>query len=187
MIKIGITGSVASGKSTVAKILASRKYPIFDADIEVKKIYQKRLFKKKIYEKLNVTNKKEMKKMVINQPKKLTILEQIIHPLVRKKLKDFVRRNRRKKILIFEIPLLVESKLMNNFHKVIFVNCKKNIRLKRFRSKGKEKKLFSILDKRQLKPKKKIESSNYVINNNFSIKILKHNVKIMYKLLLKNK
>ena len=76
MIKIGITGSVASGKSTVAKILASRKYPIFDADKEVKKIYQKRLFKKKIYEKLNVTNKNEMKKMVIKQPKKLTILEQ---------------------------------------------------------------------------------------------------------------
>ena len=47
MIKIGITGSIASGKSTVAKMLARKKYPIFNADNEVKKIYRNKLFQKK--------------------------------------------------------------------------------------------------------------------------------------------
>ena len=45
MNKIGITGLIASGKSSVAKILSKNNYPIFDADLEVKKIYQKKIFK----------------------------------------------------------------------------------------------------------------------------------------------
>ena len=184
MIKIGITGLIASGKSTVAKILSNRKYPIFDADYEVKKIYQKNLFKKKIYKKFRVTTKKEIKRIVNNNPKKLIILEKIIHPLVRKELKNFVKRNKRKKLLLFDIPLLIESKLMSNFHSIIFVNCRKEIRKKRFQKKRKNKKLFNILDKRQLKPVKKIKSSNYVINNNFSFKMLKDNVNIIRQLIL---
>ena len=147
MIKIGITGSVASGKSTVAKILSSRRYPVFDADKEVKKIYQNSLYKKKIYKKFKTVVKKEIKRIISDNPKKLLILERIIHPLVRKELKNFIYRNKRKKILIFEIPLLIESKLMNNFHKIIFVNCKKDIRLSRFKKKGKTEKLFKILIK----------------------------------------
>ena len=184
MIKIGITGLIASGKSTVAKILSNRKYPIFDADYEVKKIYKKNLFKKKIYKTFRVKTKQEIKRIVNNNPKKLIILEKIIHPLVRKELKNFVKRNKRKKLLLFDIPLLIESKLMSNFHSIIFVNCRKEIRKKRFQKKIKNKKLFNILDKRQLKPAKKIKLSNYVINNSFSFKILKDNVKIIRELIL---
>ena len=54
MIKIGITGSLASGKSTVAKIIASNKYPLFDADKAVKKIYQINSFKTKILKKFKL-------------------------------------------------------------------------------------------------------------------------------------
>ena len=53
MIKIGITGSLASGKSTVAKIIASKKYPLFDADKVVKQIYQTNIFKNKIIDEKN--------------------------------------------------------------------------------------------------------------------------------------
>ena len=73
---------------------------------------------------------------------------------------------------------------MSNFHSIIFVNCRKEIRKKRFQKKIKNKKLFNILDKRQLKPAKKIKLSNYVINNSFSFKILKDNVKIIRELIL---
>ncbi len=48
MIKIGITGSIASGKSLVAKIIAGKKYPLFDADQAVKKIYKNKNIKKKL-------------------------------------------------------------------------------------------------------------------------------------------
>ena len=91
MIKVGITGSIASGKSTVAKILSSKKYPIFDADHEVKKIYKKKSFKKKIYKILGVRNKKDIKRIISKNPKKLKTAEKIIHPHVRKKLRTFIR------------------------------------------------------------------------------------------------
>ena len=81
--------------------------------------------------------------------------------------------------MIFEIPLLIESRLMKNFNKIVFVNSKKKIRLKRYLKRGKNKKNFDLLDKRQLTPVKKIKFSDYVINNNNSLEFLKKNVKII--------
>ncbi len=181
MIKIGITGSIASGKSTVSKILSRKKYPIFDADYEVKKIYKNKSFKKKSYKKLGVSGKENIKKLLKKNPKKLKIVEKIIHPLVRNELKKFIKKNKKKKVLIFEIPLLVESKLMKFFNKIIFVNSKKNIRIKRFLKKTKNKKIFNILNERQLKPVYKMKFCDYVINNNKSLKKLKKDVKLLEK------
>ena len=179
MIKIGITGSIASGKSTVAKMLSNGKYPIFDADYAVKKIYKKKSFKDKAYKILGVKSKNEVKRIVSKNPKKLKVTEKIIHPLVKRELKAFTKRNRRKKFLIFEIPLLIESKLMKTYDKIIFVNSKKALRIKRYMKKGKSREIFNLLDKRQLQPVKKIKFCDYVINNNSSLKNLKKNVKII--------
>ena len=185
MIKIGITGSIASGKSTVAKMLARKKYPIFNADNEVKNIYRNKLFQKKIFKKLGVKTKNDIKKIVRRNPKKLRITEKIIHPLVRKNLKLFIKRNERKKHLIFEIPLLIESNLMKKFDVIIFVHAKKKNRIRRFIKKGKNKKLFDVLDRRQLKPNKKMKFCDFLINNNFSLKKLLKNVNILREKLWK--
>ena len=64
MIKIGITGSLASGKSTVAKLISRNKYPIFSADRAVKNIYKKRVFINKIKKKFNFKNKNNFKKKI---------------------------------------------------------------------------------------------------------------------------
>tara|TARA_B100000963_G_scaffold360581_1_gene391980 strand:+ start:529 stop:1092 length:564 start_codon:yes stop_codon:yes gene_type:complete len=187
MIKIGITGMLASGKSTVAKILSKNKYPVFNADNEVKKIYKRNIFKRKIYKELKTRKKNEIKKIVCQNPKKLKLLEKIIHPIVRKELIVFIKKNKKKKILLFEIPLLVENKLINNFHKILFVNSKRSIRLRRFLKKGNNTKLFNTLNKRQLSPFKKIKFCHYVINNNYSLKVLKHNTNVIYDLIISNK
>ena len=93
MIKIGITGSIASGKTTVAKIISRKKYPLFDADKEVGKIYKKNSFKNKICKKFNLKNKKNIKrkiKIIISKNKNyLRDLEKIIHPLVKKQIRNF--------------------------------------------------------------------------------------------------
>jgi len=190
MIKVGITGSIASGKTTVARIFSSRKYPLFDADREVKKIYKTNYFKKKVFSKFNLENKKnikgKIKKLLSIDKNSLKSIERIIHPIVRKNLIKFVKKNKKEKFLIFEIPLLIESKLMKNFNKVIFVNSSKKIRMRRFLNRGKNRKIFDVLDKRQLQPAKKIKFCDYVINNNSSLKKLKKNVKIVkYKLCMR--
>ena len=183
MIKIGVTGSIASGKTTVAKMLSGRKYPLFNADNEVKKIYKKNSFKNKICKEFKLKNKKnikeKIKKIIYTKKNSLKNLEKIIHPLVRKELKNFVKKNKSKEFIIFEIPLLIESKLMKNYNKIVFVNSNKSLRLKRHLKRGKSRKIFDLLNRRQLTPVKKIRFCDYVINNNGSLKNLKKDVKIV--------
>ena len=187
MIKIGITGSLASGKSTVAKMISSGKYPLYNADRAVQKIYQTNIFQSKVFKKFKLKNKKniknKIKKIISSDKKSLKVLEKIIHPLVREQIKKFTKKNNGKKFIIFEIPLLVESKQMKNYDRIIFVNSRKDLRLKRYLKRGNNKKFFNLLNKRQLSPAKKIKFCDYVINNNGSIKLLKKNIKnIMLKL-----
>jgi len=85
----------------------------------------------------------------------------------------------KKKILIFDIPLLIESKLMKYFDIIVFVGAKRKVRLKRYLHKKGNRKIFTILDKRQITSSKKIKISDHVIYNNSSIKILKKNVKFL--------
>ena len=181
MIKIGITGSLASGKSTVAKIISSGKYPLYNADKAVKKIYQTNTFKTKVFKKFKLKNtkniKNKIKKIISSDKKYLQDLEKIIHPLVRKQITKFIKKNRGKKFLIFEIPLLIESKQMQSYDKIIFVNSRIDLRLKRYLKRGNNKKIFNLLNKRQLPPAKKIKFCDYVINNNGSLKLLKRNIK----------
>ncbi len=185
MIKIGITGSLASGKTTVAKLMSRNKYPIFNADKTVKNLYTKKIFVNKAKRKFNFKNTKNIKKKIkilIKKDKKtLKKLELIIHPLVRKEMRIFMKRKKNIKIKIFEIPLLIESKLTKLFDIIIFVGSKKNIRLKRYLKKGGNKKIFTILDKRQIKPNKKIKISDHVVYNNSSLIALKKNVELIMR------
>ena len=175
---IGITGSIASGKTTVTNLLAGKKYPIFSADNVVSGFYKKNYFIEKLIKKfkLKKNNKiKEQIKLILNNKQNLDKLEAIIHPLVRKQMKIFLKK--KNKFLFLEIPLLVEGKLNKYFDKINFVNAKKKIRIKRYLNKGGNKEIFRLLDDRQLSPLTKKKVCDYTINNNFSLNLLKKNVK----------
>jgi len=185
MTKIGITGSLSSGKSTVAKLMSKGRYPVFNADKAVANLYKKRDFIKKIKRKFNIKNskniKKEIKNLVKKDKKNIRKLELMIHPLVRKEMKALMLSKKNKKMLIFDIPLLIESKLMKYFDVIVFVGARRDLRLKRYLRKKGKKKIFTILDKRQIAPNKKIKISDYVIYNNSSLKVLKNNIKFLMK------
>ena len=95
-------------------------------------------------------------------------------------MRDFTKSKKNKKLLIFDIPLLIESKLMKHFDVIVFIGAKRKLRLKRYlyQKKG-SKKIFTILNKRQIMPSKKIKISDHVIYNNSSLKVLKKNVKLL--------
>ena len=180
MKKIGITGSLASGKSTASKIISSGKGPLFNADTVVNRLYTKNYFKKLISKKFQISKnshiKKTLRKKVIGDKSNIIKLEKIIHPLVRKKMRNFIKKNKKKKFSFCEIPLLIESKLMKNFDVLIFIKAKRKTRLKRFMLKGGDKRLFNILDKKQLSAKKKIQYCDHVIVNEKNIRFLKKNL-----------
>jgi dephospho-CoA kinase len=180
MIKIGITGSLASGKTTASKFLSFRKGPLFSADKAVKELYQDKNFKLLIKKRFKIKNKNQIKKalksIILQDKKNIKKLEKIIHPLVRKKMRSFTSQNKNKSFLFYEIPLLIESKLMKYFNVVIFIKAKKKLRFDRFKSKSGDKKLFSLLNNKQMPDIKKIKYCDYVVVNEKNLNILKKNL-----------
>ena len=177
MIKIGITGSLASGKTTASKILSFKRGPIFSADKAVKELYKNKHFKSLVSKRFKIKNnsqlKKSLKKLILKNKVNIKKLERIIHPLVRKKMKNFTSKNKNKKLLFYEIPLLIESKLMKHFNSLVFIKAKKQLRLKRFLSKSGDKKLFNLLNNKQMNDMKKIQFCDHIVVNEKNLNILK--------------
>ena len=180
---IGITGSIASGKTTVANILSGTKYPLFSADKIVSSLYKKKNFIKILTKKFTLKSKLKIKdqiKSILKEDKeKLYKLESVIHPFVKKKMINFLKK--KDSILFLEIPLLIESKLNKYFDKLIFVKANTRLRLKRYLKKKGDIKTFNLLDKRQLSPIFKKNICDHTIVNNYSLAILRKNVKNLMK------
>ena len=183
MIKIGITGSLASGKTTASKILSSRRGPLFSADKAVKELYKNKHFKSLVSKRFKIKNnsqlKKSLKNLILKDKNSIKKLEKIIHPLVRKKMKNFTTQNRNKKLLFYEIPLLIESKLMKHFNVIVFIKAKRRLRLRRFQSKSGDKKLFNLLNNKQVNDTKKITFCDHVVVNEKNLNILKKNLLVI--------
>ncbi len=180
MIRIGLTGSIASGKTTASKIISKKRGPLFSADYVVKQLYSQKNFKKVLVKKLkpkpSSNFKKTIKNLILKKRGTLKKLEKIIHPMVRREMLIFLRKNKKKKLLFLEIPLLIESKLTKYFDVIIFIKSNKKLRLKRFKLKKGNAKLFSLLDNHQLKDTKKIKLCDHIVVNNKSLNLLKKNL-----------
>ena len=185
MIKIGIVGDIGAGKSFIARQFG---YPVFDADKQVSKIYKEnnncfKKLKKKLHNfiKSFPIKKKELKKAVLNNKKNLKKIENIVHPEVQKYMKKFIKLNKNKKILIFDIPLLIENKIYNKKKMVlVFVDAKKkDINKKLRKRKNYDEKIIKKLRKFQLPLEIKKKKSNYLIKNDFKSLNLRKRVKIL--------
>ena len=189
MIKIGILGDIGSGKSFVAKQFG---YPVFNADKEVSDIYKndKSCFKKikKKFPKFITSKflrKDELGSVLKSNKKNLKKISDIVHPIVRKRMYNFFKKNQKKKMVVLDIPLLVENKLYDKKFYLIFVQSSKNEINKRLKKRPfYNKKIVDYLRKSQksLTYKKKI--SNFVIKNNFKLLSLKKNIKIIKRKIL---
>ena len=189
MIRIGILGDIGSGKSYVAKAF---HYPVFNADEEVSKIYQK---DRKIYKKLKKKlpkylrsfpiKKAEISKAILSNNSNLKKIIKIIHSEIRKKMKLFIKRNKNKKIIILDVPLLLENKLNEKKDILIFVDSKKSEILKRLKKrKNFNNKLFKKFKKIQLPLDYKMNKAEFVIKNDFTKKTIKKRINfILYKIL----
>ena len=189
MIRIGILGDIGSGKSFVAK---SFGYPMFNADNEVAKIYKESricfLKLKKIlpkYIKTFPTNKTELTNAILNNKNNIKKITKIVHPLVRKKLNLFLSKNKTKKLVILDIPLLLENKIKNKDTILVFVDAKKSDILKRLRKrKGFNSKIFKRLKEIQLPLDYKKKKSKYIIKNYHTKKFVRKSVKNLLKKIL---
>ena len=189
MIRIGILGTIGSGKSYVSKNFG---YPVFDADKEVSKLYKK---DKKIYKKLQKQlpkyivsfpiNKNEITKAILINKVNLKKIITVVHLEIRKVLKLFLKKNKNKKIVILDIPLLLENKIYNKNDILVFVESNKKEVEKRLKKRPNFNPiLYNKFNKIQFSPLYKKRKSKFIIKNNFRKKSVKENVKNILKEIL---
>ena len=187
MIKIGILGDIGSGKSYVSKQFGS---PVFSADKEVKKIYKNRKcfneLKKNIpkYIFSFPINKKEIGKAVLANQINLKKIVKVVHKEIRHKLNSFLKKNKHKKFIVLDIPLLLENNINTKKDVLIYVDSKKMDILKNL----KKRKNFNIKILKKFKTIQlpldyKKKSSHFIIKNKFTKKSVNIGVqKILKKL-----
>ena len=189
MIRIAIVGDIGSGKSYIAKLF---NYPIFNADLEVAKIYEtnKQCFKdlKKKLPKYFLSlpiKKEEIIKAIVDNEKNLKKITKIVHPKIRKKLNIFLKNNNKKKAVILDIPLLLENKLNQKEDIIIFIQSKKIEVLKRLKKRNNFNiSLLNKFKKIQFPSSYKKKKSHFIIKNNFTNKSAKIGVRKILKKIL---
>ena len=189
MIKIAVVGDIGSGKSYIAKLF---NYPIFNADQEVAKIYKtsKQCFKnlkKKLPKHFSSfpIKKEEVVKAIFDKEINLIKIIKIIHPMIRKKMNTFLKNNRNKDAVIFDIPLFLENKLNQKEDIIIFIQSKESEIIKRIKKRNNfNLNLFNRFKKIQLPLSYKKKKSHHIIKNNFTNKSVKMIVKRIIKKIL---
>ena len=187
MKRIGILGDIGSGKTYVAKCFG---YPVFNADLEVAKIYKNN---RKVFQKLKKelpnyfdsfpVKKKEIIDAILSNRKNLKKIIKIVHYEVRRKMKNFLKKNKHKKLVILDVPLLLENKINKKKDILIFVQSKKSEILKRLkRRKNFNIKILNNFKKIQLSLVLKKKKSQFIIKNNFK----NNSVKVRVKEIIKN-
>ncbi len=190
MIRLAVVGDISSGKSYVAKQFG---YPVFNADTEVSKIYKK---DKKCYKKLrralsgHITTfpvkKSELKKAIVAKRNNLKKIVKIVHPIVRNKMKIFMKKNKDMKFVVLDIPLLLENKINKKKDILIFVDAKKKDINKKLKQKYRSNvKIINKLKKFQLNVERKKNKSDFIIKNNFKHNSVKKSVtRVLNKIVL---
>ena len=186
MKRIGILGDIGSGKTYVAKCFG---FPVFNADLEVARIYNhnRKVFKKLKKELPNYfdsfpVKKKEIIDAILSNRKNLKKIIRIVHYEVRKKMNDFLRKNKHKKLVVLDIPLLLENKINKKKDILIFIESKKPEILKRLKKrKNFNMKILNNFKRMQLSLVVKKKKSQFIIKNNFKKNYVKNSVKEIIK------
>ena len=182
MIRIGIIGDIGSGKSYVANNFG---YPVFNADQEVSNLYKKN---RKIFRILNklipkyITSfpidKREISNAILANQLNLKKIVKVVHKEIRKKMKLFLIKNRNRKIIILDIPLLLENKINNKKDILVYVDSKKTKIDKRLKNRlNFNNKLFAKFKKIQLPIDYKKRKAHFIIKNDFTKKSVKIGIK----------
>ena len=186
MIKIGILGDIGSGKSYVAQKFG---YPVFNADYEVAKLYQ---LNKKIFNQLKKSlpkyifsfpiEKKEISNSILANKKNLEKIVKIVHKEIRKKMNIFLKKHKNKKIVILDIPLLLENKINKKEDILVFIQSKQSDILKKLRKrKNYNQKLLKKFKNIQYPSKYKKKKSDFIIKNDFTKKSVNDGIKKVLK------
>ncbi|HNW26770.1 MAG TPA: dephospho-CoA kinase, partial [Candidatus Gastranaerophilaceae bacterium] len=183
MIKVAITGNIASGKTAVEEILRKKGYQVLDTDDISHTLLEDKKVKEQIiseFEKFDIVENNEISrhklgKIVFTDIKLRKKLEEILHPLIKKEIRRFFRQceSKGEKIAFVSVPLLFEVNMQKLFDKIVLVHADTQFRLQRLVSRNnltieQAKNRIKI----QMPQDEKLKLSDYVIYNNKTSKEL---------------
>ena len=185
MVKVGLTGGIGSGKTTVSNFLLEYGIPVYNSDSQGKKLMNTNLelindivniFGESVYNN-GILNTNLLSSIVFSDPEKIKQLNNLVHPKVAEDFNQWVGKNNNQPILIKEAAILIESGAYLNMDKIILVISKKSNRINRVSKRDNSD--FESIEKRinfQLTDDEKIQYADYIIENNSSLDDLKHEV-----------
>ncbi|AGF75162.1 dephospho-CoA kinase [Bartonella vinsonii] len=192
---IGLTGSIAMGKSTVADFFKQAGISVFSADDAVHQLYKSeptlsliaRTFPNVVEN--GKVNRRKLSEILIDDNKKLQTLEKIIHPLVQKKEKEFIdtARQQGEKLVVLDIPLLFETNGEKRVDNVVVVSAPRAIQKERamIRPNMNEKK-FALILARQMSDEKKRERADFIVDTGKDLENTRQQVFCVIKKLREN-
>ena len=130
--------------------------------------------------------KKVLINVILEKKKNIKIINQIVHPIVRSKMTEFLKKNKKTKAVVLDVPLFLENKLNDKNDYLIFVNSKIRDIKKKLNQRNSSYKLMKILGNLQISSKIKKKKANFIIDNNFKKKTVKKNVILIKNKILKN-
>ncbi len=182
---IGLTGSIATGKSFVAAYFQKKNIKVFCADFEIAKLLQtpvvittiKNTIELSEAVKDGVLDKKLLSNIVFSNQDALTILENTLHPLVEKKAKEFIDQHKSEKIMALEVPLLFEKNYQKYCNKVITTHCSENLQKERaLARKNIDNDRFNFIIKQQMPIHLKALLTDYIVYTGVSDEYTKKQV-----------
>jgi dephospho-CoA kinase len=188
---LGLTGSIAMGKTTVSNMFRDLKVPVWCADTEVHKLYSKEGSATKIIKKFypevvikSGVDKTKLKELIHQDNGVLGKIEKIVHPLLKSSKDTFLECNKRESVIIFDIPLLFEKNQQSRFNGVVVVTASaKTQRDRVLKRANMTEKDFEFIKQQQIKEEEKIKKADFIINTDKSLSETKEDVKnLLYKI-----
>ncbi|MCD6452325.1 MAG: dephospho-CoA kinase [Acidobacteria bacterium] len=196
LLKVGLTGGIACGKSTVAEMLSSFGCFVFDADKEVRSllvkgspVYKEVLcsFGEKMLTDKGEIDRRKLASLVFSNGEKRRELEEIIHPMVMAREEEWWRELdaiHPEAIAVTDAPLIVEKGLISRYHRLVVVISSPSLQLERLMERGLSKKEAELRMSAQLPLKEKVRYAHYVVENNGDLSELREKVGALYHFLL---
>jgi dephospho-CoA kinase len=197
MLKVGLTGGIASGKSTVSRIFASFGAKVLDADEVAREVLLpgqpawtklRRAFGQEFFHSDGTVKRKQMRKLVFADPEKRSQLNAIVHPEVMKEINrrsEILSSSVQTGVLLVDVPLLLEVGVANRFDKVVVVYVSKSVQVNRLQQRdgiSEEEAKQSL--KAQMALSKKVEQADYVIDNSGTLEETQAQVQRVWQELL---
>lgn len=183
-ISVGITGKIASGKSTVLNMIKEKGYKIFSSDLEVARLYTTLPVKKELIKIFgeqvlndNLSISKEyIKNAIFTDPELKKKLEDFIHPLVKNSIKAFINKSKTEKLIFIEVPLMFEQKIYTLFDYIIGVDSSYKTQVAHLLNRGSKSVETDLIINQSNKFDKNVSKCHYIINNDGTLEELQERV-----------